>query len=60
MIRDRKTGRFESLFRDLNTEEEQQFRSWARDNWTPGMEINNFWHPVIRDEIRVMQRESRS
>jgi len=60
MIRNSKSGQFESIFRDLTPEEEAEFRSWARQNWTPGTEINSFWHPVIRDEIRIMQRESRS
>lgn len=38
------------LFRELSVEEEQEFRQWARDNWTPGSEPNQVWHPVVRDE----------
>lgn len=43
------------FFRDLSPEEEVSFRQWARDNWTPGVEVSPLWHPVVRDEITLMQ-----
>lgn len=47
----------DSLFRSLTPEEEQQFRSWARDNWKPGDPVLQIWHPVVRDEIEKIQAE---
>ena len=44
-----------SFFRTLTKKEEQEFRAWARENWTPGEPIEEFWHPVIRDEISKME-----
>jgi len=44
-------------FRPLTTEEEQEFRRWARENWEPGREVNGLWHPVVRDECRKMEVE---
>jgi hypothetical protein len=38
------------MFRELNAEEEQSFRQWARDNFKPKTPANPVWHPVIRDE----------
>jgi hypothetical protein len=38
------------MFRTLNKDEETEFRQWAKDNWKPGDEIKNCWHPVVRDE----------
>lgn len=46
-----------SLFRQLSEEEEADFRRWARENYTPGEEVKQIWHPVVRDEIRKMCRE---
>lgn len=39
-----------SFFRELSPAEEQEFRQWARDNYTPGAEQSPLWHPVVRDE----------
>lgn len=41
-------------YRILNPEEEKEFRQWARLNYTPGDEIKEFWHPVVRNECRIM------
>lgn len=48
----------DALFRTLDPQEEQQFRGWAREHWTPGDPVNPVWHPVVRDEIRRMQVEA--
>lgn len=47
-----------SWFRTLDPSEEARFRSWARENWTPGQSINPLWHPVIRDECEAMTTEA--
>ena len=39
------------MFRELNGVEEAEFRQWARNNYAPGDQINQGWHPVVRDEI---------
>tara|TARA_R100000742_G_C4265110_1_gene83089 strand:+ start:351 stop:524 length:174 start_codon:yes stop_codon:yes gene_type:complete len=46
------------MFRDLGPAEEKKFRQWARENYTPDMEVNSTWHPVVRDEIKLMQKAS--
>ena len=47
-----------SLFKKLNTSEEQEFRKWARDNFKPGDEISPIWHPILRDECFIIEKES--
>jgi len=45
------------FFRTLTPTEEDQFRSWARDNYEPGAEIKGTWHPVVQDEcVRINQK----
>lgn len=46
------------MFRLLNEKEETEFRHWARQNYTPGTEISEVWHPVVRDECRRMCEEN--
>lgn len=38
------------LFKDLNENQEAEFRQWARDNYTPFTPIEGIWHPAIQDE----------
>ena len=45
------------LFRQLNTDEEKQFRAWARENYTPLSPISGVWHTVVQDECRRMNEE---
>ena len=42
------------LFRKLDPAEESSFRQWAREHHAPGEDVNPLWHPVIRDECRVI------
>lgn len=42
----------DSLFRDLDDEEEERFRQWARDNYEKYSEISGIWHPVCQDECK--------
>ena len=48
------------LFRDLNEQEAQVFRDWARKNYKPLTPINGVWHPVVQDECRKMNEEAGS
>jgi hypothetical protein len=45
------------LFRELNAEEEAEFRKWARDNYKPMSEIQGIWHPVVQDECTKINKE---
>lgn len=45
------------MFRSLSSEEEQQFRAWARENFKPWSKINEVWHPVVRDECEKINAE---
>lgn len=46
-----------TLFRELGPAEEEAFRQWARDNYTPGEEISELWHPTIQAECKRMEEE---
>lgn len=46
------------LYRTLNEEEVKEFRQWARDNFDVSEEINEAWHPVVRDECKKMKDEN--
>jgi alpha-ketoglutarate-dependent taurine dioxygenase len=49
------------IFRVFTSEEEKQFRQWARKNYEPLSEINGWWHPVIQDEcIKINQEYDKS
>ncbi|MCK9429611.1 MAG: hypothetical protein M0R17_06365 [Candidatus Omnitrophica bacterium] len=45
------------LFSKLRPEEEIKFRKWARENYVPGTNIPEIWHPVIRMECEKMNVE---
>jgi hypothetical protein len=45
------------LFRSLTDEEEADFRQWARTKYERGTKVSALWHPICRDEIKVMQME---
>lgn len=47
------------LFRELDSEEQEEFRQWSRDNYEVGGEINDLWHPVTKDECRRMNWENK-
>jgi len=41
------------MFRTLDTEEAQEFRTWARENDTPEHRAKgDIYHPIVRDEWR--------
>ena len=41
-----------NLFKELSPEEVQEFRQWARDNYTPFTPIQGIWHPVVQHECQ--------
>ena len=43
-----------TLHRDLDDNEEQEFRQWARDHFDVLDNIKAFWHPVIKQECQIM------
>ena len=47
-----------SFFKVLTKEEEVLFRQWARDNYKAGDGIPEIWHPVIREECKLMCEEA--
>lgn len=47
------------MFRDLDDNEEQEFRQWSRENYEPGSKIEAFWHPVVQDECHKINQERR-
>ena len=48
------------FFRKVSSEEEQQFRQWARDNYKPFSDISGVWHPYTQDECVKMNLENAS
>ena len=47
-----------NIWRELNPIEEEQFKQWARDNWSIGDDINPTWHPVVKEECLKILEES--
>jgi len=46
------------IFRELNKSEINEFKKWARDNYEPGSDVNEVWHPVVRLECDVINQET--
>jgi hypothetical protein len=47
-----------SIFKQLNEQETEQFKKWARDNFNPVTDkASSIWHPVVRQECLVMYQE---
>lgn len=47
-----------ALFQALTADEEESFRQWARDNWTPGLDVQINWHPIVREEIERIKAQT--
>ncbi len=45
------------MFRELNEEEKERFRKWARDNYITFTDIKSIWHPIVRAECTEMNYE---
>jgi hypothetical protein len=50
----------EIQFRDLDSDEESEFRQWARDNFKAGDEISLAWHPAVQDECALIDAEAQA
>jgi hypothetical protein len=37
-------------FRQLNEKETEEFKQWARDNYSKDVKCKEIWHPVVRNE----------
>ncbi len=46
------------IFRNLNSDEEQEFKDWARNNYKPFSEIPGIWHPIIQAECVQINKEN--
>jgi len=44
---------------NLTPDEINEFKQWARDNFTVGEPINNLWHDVVIEECELMKMEDR-
>jgi hypothetical protein len=45
------------MFRELSSEEEKQFRTWARSNYKLGESISGIWHPIVQAEcVRINEQ----
>lgn len=42
------------MFRDLDDNEEKEFRQWVRDNYKKNDPIPEIWHPVCVDECQII------
>ena len=45
------------MFRELTEKEKEEFRAWARENYTPGEKINELYHPIVQEECRLINEE---
>ena len=48
-----------NIFKALTTEEQAEFRRWARDNYTPLTTIEGHWHPEIQFECALINSSYR-
>ena len=46
------------LFRELEECEVEEFKKWARDNYTPFSEIKGIWHPIVQQECIEINKKS--
>ncbi len=47
----------DDLFKRLSEEEQDEYRMWAINNYTPGTHISGLWHPVVRKECERINAE---
>lgn len=47
-----------NVFKSVPESEQQDWRDWARDNYSPGNPINPCWHPLVRAECEVINVEA--
>jgi hypothetical protein len=44
------------LFRKLSSEEEAEFKKWAKDNYKPLQPIEGIWHPIVQEECAKINK----
>ena len=48
------------LFRDdLSEDETEDFKKWARENYTPFSEIKGVWHPIVQQQCIDINKNSK-
>lgn len=47
-----------SVFRDLSAADVAGFESWADENYVPGSEVSDLWHPAVKARCAVINREA--
>ena len=48
-----------NLFRDdLDKDEVEDMKKWARDNYKPLSEIKGVWHPIVQQECTIINSEA--
>jgi hypothetical protein len=40
------------IWRELDEKEVKEFKEWADENYTKGDEINDCWHPVVKERCK--------
>lgn len=45
------------LYRELNEQEKEESRKWARKNYKPLDPIPGIWHPIVQEECVRMNWE---
>ncbi|VAX38472.1 hypothetical protein MNBD_PLANCTO02-2981 [hydrothermal vent metagenome] len=53
------TGSETNLMSDVDAIEEMRLRTWARKNYAPADERHEDWHPIIRDEMKRIDGETK-
>jgi len=43
-------------YKDLTTEEQNEYRQWARDNYVPFTPIDGTWHPEVQFECAFINK----
>lgn len=46
------------VFRELDEDEQKQFREWAHDNFEVDRRPNPLWHPIVREEWALLQEKA--
>jgi len=49
----------QAVVEGLDFIEEIRLRTWARENYVPADDRDDTWHPVVLEEMRKKDRESR-
>jgi len=59
MVKKSKFSLYPHLFRELQSNEIDEFKKWARENYIPGDAISEVWNPVVQEECSLINKEQR-